>query len=139
MFLTIWKKNFFVAKSHMGTLLEWIFFTQKKSVSVSGIFGRTNQKCFQYDQRPSYIILWKEGNFCKSNSYGHAMVLSSIYRDFFVFVRIDWKWSKLAINQIASSLVVWKNSDWPKSLMGTIFFRVNSTPFLLVKIEGWCT
>ena len=29
-FLTIWK-NFFVAKSHMGTLLEWIFFTQKKN------------------------------------------------------------------------------------------------------------
>ena len=28
---------------------------KKKSVSVSGIFGRTNQKCFQYDQRPSFI------------------------------------------------------------------------------------
>ena len=91
MFLTIWKKNFFFAKSHMGTLLEWFFFTQKKSVSISGIFGHTNQKCFQYDQRPSYIILWKEGNFCKSNSYGHTMVLSSIYRDFFIFLRMDWK------------------------------------------------
>ena len=131
-FLTIWK-NFFVAKSHMGTLLEWIFFTQKKkSVSVSGIFGRTNQKCFQYDQRPSYIILWKEGNFCKSNSYGHTMVLSSIYRDFFVFVRIDWKWSKMAINQIASSLVVPNYSDWSKSLIA-ILIRVciiQNTPLL---------
>ena len=45
-FLTIWKKNFFVAKSHMGTLLEWFFLHKKKSVCVSGIFGRTNQKCF---------------------------------------------------------------------------------------------
>ena len=130
-FLTIWK-NFFVAKSHMGTLLECFFFTKKKSVSVSGIFGRTNQKCFQYDQRPSYIILWKEGNFCKSNSYGHTMVLSSIYRDFFVFVRIDWKWSKLAINQIASSLVVPNYSDWSKSLIA-ILIRVciiQNTPLL---------
>ena len=32
-FLTIWKKNFFVAKSHMGTLLEW-FFLHKKKISL---------------------------------------------------------------------------------------------------------
>ena len=76
-------------KSYGNTTRMNFFYTKKKSVSASGIFGRTNQKCFQYDQRPSYIILWKEGNFYKSNSYGHKMVLSSIYRDFFVFVRID--------------------------------------------------
>ena len=43
-FLRIWKNNLLVAKSHMGTLLDWFFFTHKKqnSVGVWVIFGRTN-------------------------------------------------------------------------------------------------
>ena len=36
--------------------------------------------------------------------------------------------SKLAINQIASSLVVSNHSDWSKSPMGTVFLRVDPLP-----------
>ena len=36
--------------------------------------------------------------------------------------------SKMAINQIASSLVVSNPSDWSKSPMGTVFLRVDPLP-----------
>ena len=36
--------------------------------------------------------------------------------------------SKLAINQIASRLVVSNPSDWSKSPMGTVFLRVDPLP-----------
>ena len=61
-------KEFFFPKVILWEQYSNDFFlhTKKKSVSVLGIFGRTKQKCFQCGQRPSYMILWKQGNFCES-------------------------------------------------------------------------
>ena len=50
----------------MGTPLD--FTHKKKPVTGLGIFGRSDQKLFQYDQRPSYMIRsdWKILIFVKS-------------------------------------------------------------------------
>ena len=59
-FITIWTKDFFCAKSLMETPLDSIFFTQFFfPVRVPGIFGRSDQKKIRYDWRSSYMI-WSE-------------------------------------------------------------------------------
>ena len=48
-------------------MLMIFFYTQFFfSLTGPGISGPTDQKIFRYDQRPSYIILRKRGNFCES-------------------------------------------------------------------------
>ena len=36
------------------------------SVTVPSPWRYPNKNLLQYDQRPTYMILWKQGNFCKS-------------------------------------------------------------------------
>ena len=51
------------------------------------------------------------------------------FRAIFSFLRESIQsWSKLAKNELSSSLVVSNISDWSKSLMGTIFLRVDLLP-----------
>ena len=59
------------------------FSLKKKSVTGSGRFGRTNQKSLRYDQRPSYMILWKQGNFCESKLLWLYNGLKFIFERFF--------------------------------------------------------
>ena len=55
---------FFFAKSPMGIPLDSIFFTQIFfSVTLPSSVRYLNQNLLLYDERPSYLILWKQGNF----------------------------------------------------------------------------
>ena len=64
MFSTILLSNFQFVKSLLGTLLDWKKMThKKKSVSTLTRDRYPYKILLQYDQRPSYIILWKRGNF----------------------------------------------------------------------------
>ena len=84
---------------------------------------------FQYDQRPSYMILWKQGYFYESKLLWTYNGLKFNFERFFrlreIRSKVDRNW---AINQKASSFVVSNNSDWSKSLMGTVFLRVDPLP-----------
>ena len=54
MFLKIWLKNFLCAKSHMGTPLDWKFFTLKKKSHFHLLLGQTraqNKSCSKLDIR----------------------------------------------------------------------------------------
>ena len=66
-FITIKTNYFFCVKSPMGTPLDSIFFYTDFffSVRVPGPGGYQNENLLRYDQRSSYIILWKLGNFCE--------------------------------------------------------------------------
>ena len=101
----------------MGTPLDSFFFTQKKySVSVSGTFGRTDQKFFRYDQRSSKMILWKRGNFGESKllwAYNDSKFISEvIFRLFeieskscFILTRINYHAPELNENQQNGSML----------------------------------
>ena len=43
------------------------------------------QKLLQYDQRPSDIILWKQGNFCESKLLWIYKLIFEIFKRFFHF------------------------------------------------------
>ena len=137
MFSTIWLKNLFFSKSHMekNTRMKFFYTPKKKSVTDQGIFGRKDQKKIGTIKDLPIWFFWNKAIFVSQNSYGHTMVWRSISSDFFSTSRdsIESR-SKLAINQIASRLVVSNHSDWSKSLMGTVFYV--STPFLLVVAVG---
>ena len=93
MFSTIWPKNFFFAKTPMGTPLDSIFFTHKKifqfrfrahlAVQIKNFFGTIKD-----------IAIWFFGNqgiLVSQNSYGYTMVRSLFSDDFFVFSKGDRK------------------------------------------------
>ena len=44
MFLTIWLKNLFLVKSHMGTPLDWCFFTLRKKNHFTLLLGQTRAR-----------------------------------------------------------------------------------------------
>ena len=63
----IWLKIFFFAKSLMGKPLDSFCFTQIFFFSVSpGPKEVSNQNLLRYEERPFYMILWKQENFGES-------------------------------------------------------------------------
>ena len=125
MFLTIWYIFFkipkIIGKHYSNDSL-------KKNSYRLGHNEITNQNCFQFDQRSSYVILWKQGKiFLVKTLMGiHWSEVDSppIFSSSWESIE---SWSKLPINQIASSLVMSNNCDLSKSLIGTFDF-VLSTP-----------
>ena len=97
MFLTIWLKNFFCAKSHMGTPFEWIFFTHQKKnqLQVRVYFAVQIKKKFGTIKDLPIWFFGNKGIFVSQTSYGHTMVWSSISSDFFDFERFDRKSIKI--------------------------------------------
>ena len=83
MYITISLKNLFGwQKSYGNTSRLKTFDTEKKnSVTVSTPGRHQTQKLLQYDERPSYMILWKQGNFCESKLlwvYNDSLVMMMI-------------------------------------------------------------
>ena len=128
MFLTIWMKIFF-CKSHMGTLFEWDFFTRfffqlqvKPYLAVMIKKKSVWWKTFLYDSLETREFLWVKTPMGIQWFEVQFQAIFSTSRE-----SIESR-SKLAINQITSSLVVSNPSDWSKSPMGTVFLRVDPLP-----------
>ena len=130
MFRTIWPKNFLCAKSHMGTPFEWNFSTHKKifQLQVRAYLGvqikknSVQSKTFLYDSLETREFLWVKTPMGIQWCEVHFQAIFSLLRD------SNESWSKLAINQLASSLVIANDFDWSKSPMGTVFLRVDPLP-----------
>ena len=103
MFSRLWLKNFFFTKSLMGTPLDWSFFTHffcfqfgfRAHLAVQINFF------FRYDQRSSYMILRKRGNFGESKllwEYNGLFWMESL------FVRQKKvAWIDLALNSVSEN------------------------------------
>ena len=106
-------EEFFFAKSHMGPPLDSIFFKQDFffSGTVSGPGGYPNQNLHRYDERPSYMILLKQGNLCESKLIWAYNGLKFIFERFFRFCEKITRHIKL---------IVWASAKW-KSVR---FFRI---------------
>ena len=117
-------EEFFLCQKSYGNTTRFNFFYTQFffSLRVSGQFGHTNQKKNRYDQRPSKMILWKRWNFWWNKTLMDMQWFEVHFLAIFSSsCRSIKSWSKLAINQIASSFVVANNSECSKSLMGTVF------------------
>ena len=80
-------EEFFLCQKSYGNTIRMIFFYTHENFSVTGpgIFGRTDQKKIQYDQRPTHMIFWKQANFCESKLLWAYNDLKFIFRRFIRF------------------------------------------------------
>ena len=78
-------EEFFLCQNSYGNTTRFkIFYTQKIfSVTVPGPGRYPNQKLFRYDQRSSYMILGKRGNFGESKLLWACNGLRFIFKRFF--------------------------------------------------------
>ena len=95
MFLTIWRMNFFCAKSHMEKILEWSFFTHQKFFQLQ-VRAYLAVQIKNLSDTIKDLPIWFFGNkgiFVSQNSCGYTTVWSSFSSDFLVFVTINQKWA----------------------------------------------
>ena len=94
----------------------WPYRSKKKSV---------RSKTFLYDSLETREFLWIKTPMGIQWFEIQFLAIFSITRE-----SIEIR-SKLAINQIASSLIISNHSDWSKSPMGTVFFTCRPPSFWL--------
>ena len=143
----MWLKNFFCDKSHMGTPLQSIFFTHKKFFhgQFPRKFGRTDQKKFQYDQRPSYVLQsdWKILIFVKSLMGTKVESIFFTHNFFFSYCRGLREVSESKFASVRSKIFLYDSLKtrefwWVKTPIGIQWFEVNlSSDFFVFARESW--
>ena len=86
-------EEFFFVKTHMGTPLHSIFLTHKRNIQlqVRAHLAAQIKNCFGTIKELPIWFFGNEGILVSQNSYGHTMVWSSVWSDFFAFARVDQK------------------------------------------------
>ena len=83
-FFTIWKENFLVVKSLMGTLVDWKFFTRNFyfQLQVRAYGGIQLKICFSTIKDLPIWFFSNNGIFLSQNSYGYKTHLYSFWATF---------------------------------------------------------
>ena len=117
-------EELFLCQKSYGNTIRMIFFHTQKKISyrfgyISMYRSKKNSvrsKTFLYDSLETREFLWVKTPMDIQWLEVQFLAIFSTLRE-----SIE-SWSKLAINQIATCLVVSNNSCWPKSPKGTVFF-----------------
>ena len=147
MFSTIWQKNFFCTKSHMGTPLEWFFFTLNKKNTFTLLLGQTRvQKKYRSKLDIRYLApvcfsswtfltriknpmglkrsFWMESLFVGQKKVAKLLKSCRKYLyDVFNDMTEDFFWQKSYGNTIRMKFFY------------TIFFQLQVQPYLAVQIK----